>query len=115
MARRATRNAQQTIYRLYFGPSERNVIVRRRPFDSESWGGGAGCQILFGQIIYFRLGLGREIYFHAAWARENLFPCKHGITNVHCTEAITRNINVIESSTTKISHPLISSDSVYYY
>ena len=34
-------------------------------------GGGDGCQILFGQIIYFRHGLGREIYFHVAWAREN--------------------------------------------
>ena len=69
MARRATRNAQQTIYRFYFGPLERND--RRRPFDSEK--GGGGCQILFEQIIYFRCGLGREISFHVAWAQENLY------------------------------------------
>ena len=37
MARRATRNAQQTIYRLYIGPLERDV--RRRLFDSERGGG----------------------------------------------------------------------------
>ena len=36
MARRATRNAQQTIYRLFFGPLERNV--RGRLFDSEGEG-----------------------------------------------------------------------------
>ena len=66
MARRATRNAQQT-------DLERNV--RGRLFDSE---GGGGCQILFEQIIYFRHGLGREIHFHVALARENLFSCKHG-------------------------------------
>ena len=79
--------------------------------------GGGGCQILFGQIIYFRHGLGQEIYFHVAWNQENLFSCKHG--KPKSTEAITRNSNVIESSiilgTTKINHLLISSDSVYYY
>ena len=53
------------------GPLERNV--RGRLFDSER----GGCQILFGQIIYFQHGLGQEIYFHVAWARENLFSCKH--------------------------------------
>ena len=57
------RNRQFIGYTL--GPFERNV--RGRLFDS----GGGGCQILFGQIIYFRHGLGREIYFHVAWAREN--------------------------------------------
>ena len=51
---------------------------------------------MFGQIIYFRHGLGQEIYFHVAWARENLFSCKHG--KPQSTEAITRNSNVIESS-----------------
>ena len=45
MARRATRNAQQTIYRLYFGPLERNVRGRHRKFDSE--GGNDASQILF--------------------------------------------------------------------
>ena len=54
------------------GPLERKV--RGGLFDSE----GGGCQILFGQIIYFWFGLGREIHFHVAWARENLFSCKHG-------------------------------------
>ena len=38
------------------------------------------------QIIYFRHGLGREIYFHVAWARENLFSCKHG--KPQSTEAV---------------------------
>ena len=54
------RNRQFIGYTL--GPLERNV--RRRPFDSER--GGGSCQILFGQIIYFRRGLGREINFHVA-------------------------------------------------
>ena len=41
MARSATRNALQTIYRLYFGPQERNV--RGRLFDSEGGGGVKFC------------------------------------------------------------------------
>ena len=61
------RNRQFIGYTL--GPLERNV--RGQLFDTE--GGGGGCQIFFGQIIYFRHGLGREIYFHVAWALENLF------------------------------------------
>ena len=58
------------------GPLDWNttMLARVRLFDSE--GGGGGCQILFGQIIYFRHGLGREIYFHVAWALENLCSCK---------------------------------------
>ena len=40
--------------------------------------GQGAVKICFGQIIYFRHELGREIYFHVAWARENLFSCKHG-------------------------------------
>ena len=78
-AQRAMRNRQFIGYTL--GPLARNV--RGRLFDSE---GGGGCQILFGQIIYFRHGLGREIYFHVAWARENLFSCKHG--KPQSTEAV---------------------------
>ena len=68
MARRATRNAQQTIYRLYFWPLEHNERTHLilRP-------GGGGCQIVLGQIIYFRRGLGREIYFYVAWARKIYF------------------------------------------
>ena len=72
------RNRQFIGYTL--GPLERNV--RERLFDSE--GGGGCCQILFGQIIYFRHGLGREIYF-LAWARENC-SCKHG--KPQSTEAV---------------------------
>ena len=87
----AMRNAQQTIYGLFFGPLECNV--RGRLFDTE---GGGGCQILFGQIIYFRHGLGREIYFYVAWVLENFFSCKHG--KPQSTETITRNSNVIGSS-----------------
>ena len=64
------RNRQFIGYTL--GPLESNV--RGRLFDS----GGGGYQILFGHINYFRHGLGREIYFYVAWARENLFSCKHG-------------------------------------
>ena len=81
------RNRQFIGYTL--GPLERNV--RGRLFDSE--GGGGGLSILFGQIIHFRKGLGRDIYFHVALARENLFSCIP-----QSTEAITRNSNVIESS-----------------
>ena len=75
MARHATHNAQQTIYLLYFGAFGTQCKETTIWF----WEGG-GCQILFGQMIYFRRGLGREIYYHVAWARENLFSCKHGIT-----------------------------------
>ena len=82
MARRATRNAQQTIYRLYFG-----AFGTRQCKGTTIWfWGGGGSQILFGQIIYFRNGLGREIYFHVAWAQENLFSCKHG--KPQSTEAV---------------------------
>ena len=88
MARRATRNRQFIGYTV--GPLERKI--RGRLFDSER----GGCQILFGRIIYFRHGLGREIYFHVAWTRENLLSCKHG--RPQSTEAITRNSNVIEGS-----------------
>ena len=70
MARRATRNAQQTIYRLYFRAF--GTYVRGRLGYLILKG---GCQILFGQIIYLTHGLGREIYFHVAWALENLFSC----------------------------------------
>ena len=55
---------------------------------------------MFGQIIYFRHGLDREIYFHVAWARENLFsyinmgPVNHSPLR----QLITRNSYVIESS-----------------
>ena len=77
MVPRAMRNRQFIGYTL--GPLER--YVRGRLFDSER-----GCQILFGQIIYFRHGLGREIHFHLAWARENLFSCKHG--KQQSTEAV---------------------------
>ena len=67
------RNRQFIGYTL--GPLERNVWGRL--FDSD--GGGGGCQILCGQIIYFRHGLGREIYVHLAWARENVFSfSEHG-------------------------------------
>ena len=76
------RNRQFIGYTL--GPLERNV--RGQLFDPEGGGGGGGCQILFGQIIYFRHGLGREIYFNVAWARENLFSCKHG--KPQSTEAV---------------------------
>ena len=73
-AQRAMRNRRFIGYTL--GPLERNfTTVRGRPFDFEGVG---GCQILFGQIIYFRHGLGRKIYFHVAWARGNLFSWKHG-------------------------------------
>ena len=68
----AMRNRQFIGYSL--GSFERNV--RGRLFDSN--GGGGGCQILFWQIIYFWHVLDREIYFHVAWAQENLFSCKHG-------------------------------------
>ena len=61
-AQRAMRNRQFIGYTL--GPLERNV--RGRLFDSE--GGGGGCQILFGQIIFL-----------SAWAWSgNLFSCGMG-------------------------------------
>ena len=88
-AQRAMRNRQFIGYTL--GPLEPNV--RGRLFDSD--GRGGGYQILFGQIIHFRHGLGREIYFHVAWARENLFSCKHG--KPQSNEAITRNSNVMKA------------------
>ena len=59
MAQRAMRNRQFIGYTLV--PLERNV--RGRLFDSE--GGGGGCQILFGQIIFF-FGMG---------SAGNLFSC----------------------------------------
>ena len=62
MARHATRNAQQTIYRLYFGAFGTQCKETTIWF----WEGRGSCQILFGQIIYFRRGLGREINFHVA-------------------------------------------------
>ena len=77
---RAMRNRQFIGYTL--GHLERNVMGRL--FDSER--GGGGCQILFGQIIYFRHELGREIYFHVAWAQKNLFSSKHG--KPQSTEAV---------------------------
>ena len=71
-AQRAMRNRQFIGYTL--GPLERNAMYRD-DYLILGW----GCyQILFGQILYFRHGFGREIYFHVAWARENLFSCKHG-------------------------------------
>ena len=82
MARRATRNAQQAIYRLYFGAfgTQFYNLPVRGPYDHLAGERGGGCQILFGRIIYFQYGLGRKIYFHVivAWAPENLFSCKHG-------------------------------------
>ena len=91
MARRAIRNRQFIGYTL--GPLECNLSGRL--FDSEGVGGGA-CQIFVWTDNLFSAWVGREIYFHVAWARENLFSCKHG--EPQSTEAITRNRNVIESS-----------------
>ena len=70
---------------------ERNV--KGRLFDFE---GGGGCQNLFRQIIYFRHELGREIYFHVAWA-QNLFRVNM-VNHSPLRQLITRNSNVIESS-----------------
>ena len=56
----AMRNAQQTIYRLYF----RTFGMQCKGTTIWFWGrGGGAVKILFGQIIYFRHGLGREISF----------------------------------------------------
>ena len=94
MARRATRNAQQTIYRLYFGPLERNV--RGRLFDSE--GGGGAVKFCLTDNLF------------SAWARSgNLFSCGTGsgknyfrvnMANHSPLRQLinTRNSNVIESS-----------------
>ena len=73
-AQRAMRNRQFIGYTL--GHLERNV--RGRLFDSQ-WEGG--CQIFFGQIMG---SVGK--YFHVAWARENLYSCKHG--KPQSTEAV---------------------------
>ena len=62
-----TRNAQQTIYRLYFGAFETQCKLGYDYLILRG-GGGGGCQILFGQIVYFRHGLGRG----------NLFSCGMG-------------------------------------
>ena len=64
MARRATRNAQQTIYRLYFGAF--GTQCKGRKFDSErEREGGGDCHSNFVWTDKQR-GLGREIYFHVA-------------------------------------------------
>ena len=89
MARRAMRNRQFIGYTL--GPLERNV--RGLLFDS----GGGGCKILFGQINYFRHGPGREIYFHMAWARENLFSCKHMVNHSPLRQLITRTVMLLKA------------------
>ena len=107
------RNAQQTIYRLYFGAFGTQW---GRLFDSGG-GGGGGCKILFGQIIYFRHGLDRKFIF--MWhGLGKILSCKHG--KLQSTETFTRNSNAIESSIIRwkcfmINHSLISSDSVYYF
>ena len=52
-------DAQQTIYRLYFeafGTQCNGTTIWFR-------GGGGGCQILFGQIIYFCMGSVRKFIF----------------------------------------------------
>ena len=60
MARRATRNAQQTIYRLYFGAFGTQL------FDSEGGGGGLSNFVWTDNLF-------------SAWARSgNLFSCGMG-------------------------------------
>ena len=90
MARCAMRNRQFTGYTL--GPLECNV--RGRLFDSE--GGEGGSQNFVWTDNLFLAWARPGNFFHVAWARENLFSCKHG--KPQSTEAITRNSNVIESS-----------------
>ena len=86
MTRRATRNAQQTIYRLYFRPLERNHLVLR---------GGGGLTSFVWTDNLFSAWARREISVHVAWTRENLFSC---ITTVHCTEAIiTRTVILLKA------------------
>ena len=50
-------------------------------------------------------------YFHVAWARENIFSCKHG--KPQSTEAITRLSNVIESSSLRWNYYDKSSFDLY--
>ena len=59
---------------------------------------GGGLSNFVSTDILFRHGLDREIYFHVAWARENLLWCKHGKPQSTARQLITRNSNVIESS-----------------
>ena len=75
MARRATRNAQQTIHRLYvgaFGTQFYNQPVRGRPFDSEEGGRGLLSNFVWTGNLF------------SAWAlSEILFSCKHGKPHAH--------------------------------
>ena len=71
MARRATRNTQQTIYRLYFGPLER--IVRRRPFDSERGGGG----VRLSNFVW------TDNLFSASARLGNFFSCSMGSGKIY--------------------------------
>ena len=91
-AQRTMRNRQFIDYTL--GPLKRNV--RGRPFDSERGGGGLSNVVWTDNLF-------------SAWARpENLCPCGMGkiyfcvnMVYPHSTaliKAITRNSNVIESS-----------------
>ena len=59
---------------------------------------GGGCQILYGQNFFFSEGSAGKSIFMCMGSGKFIFVLKHGIATVHCTEAITRNSNVIESS-----------------
>ena len=87
MARHATRNAQQTIYRLYFGTLGTQCKgLRGRLFDSE---GGGLSKFVWTDNLF------------SAWARSgNLFYYfrVNMVNHSPLRQLITRNSNVIESS-----------------
>ena len=78
-AQRAMRNRQYIGYTLG-PPLERNV--RGRLFDSN--GGGGLSNFVWTDNLFSAWT--REIYFHVAWVRENLFSCTHG--KPQSTEAV---------------------------
>ena len=90
------RNRQFSNTGYTLGPLECNV--RGRLFDSEGGEGGSQNIVWTDNLFsaWARPGNFFHVTNHVAWARENLFSCKHG--KPQSTEVFTRNSNVIESS-----------------